>query len=402
MDYLDIIGKLSIEAASKMVLLVLDGLGGLPITPGGKTELETAHTPNLDLLSRKAICGMTQPIYQGITPGSGPAHLGLFGYDPIKYQVGRGVLAALGIDFPLRASDVAARINFATKNEAGLITDRRAGRIATEINQQLCARLATITIPGVELVVKTVKEHRAVVVFRGINLAGELNDSDPQQVGVAPKAVVASTPAGEEAATVINRFIAEANRLLADEPAANMVLLRGISPYQPFPPLTEICKFKAAAIANYPMYRGVAKLVGMEPIPGGDSLGDIFEALAKNFAEYDFFFLHVKKTDSYGEDGNFTQKVQVIEAVDKEIPRLLQLKPDVIAVTGDHSTPARLKAHSWHAVPLLLYSEYCRPDNVTQFSEEQCTNFGGLGNIYATELLPLMLANALRLNKFGA
>ena len=363
MDRLDLIKYLSITNDTKMVLLVLDGLGGLGLEPGGKTELETANTPNLDLLAESAALGITDPIMSGITPGSGPAHLGLFGYDPIKYGIGRGALAAAGIGFNMQEDDLAARINFATADDSGLITDRRAGRIATDESSQLCALLSKIEIRNVKIFVKPVKEHRAVVIFRGDGLSDKLSDSDPQKTGVRAKEVIASVDKAKTTAVLVNEFIHKAQSILADKHPANTVLLRGFAKTPSLPQMKDVYKLNAAAIASYPMYKGLARFVGMEILQTGPTIREEFETLKTSFNEYDFFFIHIKATDSSGEDGNFAKKVKVIEEVDKNLALITSLNPDVLVVTGDHSTPASLKSHSWHPVPLLLYSKYCRPDS---------------------------------------
>jgi 2,3-bisphosphoglycerate-independent phosphoglycerate mutase len=393
--------SLAIPARTKIILLVLDGVGGLPRERGGKTELETARIPHLDALAQESSCGLMDPISMGITPGSGPSHLALFGYDPQGYQVGRGVLAALGVGFELQASDVAARINFASVDEKGLVTDRRAGRISTEDNQRLCHLLGDIAIPDVKLFIKPVKEHRAMVVFRGENLAGALADTDPQQLGLPPKEVKALSPAARETAEIVKQFIGQAKERLADQHPANMILLRGFGRYEPLPSLKELYGLKSAAIALYPMYKGVARLVGMEVLGSSKTIAEQISVLEKNFARYDFFFLHIKQTDSSGEDGDFDKKVMVIEEVDSLLPCLRSLQPDVFVVTCDHSTPAVLRAHSWHAVPVMIYSQYCRSDATVVFSELECVK-GCLGRFAAKNLLALILANALRLTKYGA
>ena len=401
MDRFDLFRTLKRTEGGKMLLLVLDGLGGLPVEPGGKTELETAPTPNLDALARDGICGLHLPCGAGITPGSGPGHLGIFGYDPFTYNIGRGVLEALGIDFPLQHGDLAIRVNFCTLDDDGRVADRRAGRIATELNQQLCEQLRAITLEGVETFVETVKEHRAAVVLRGPDLHGGQNDSDPQVTGVPPLDIQSPTPEGERAAALCTEFAAKARRILKDERPANMVLLRGIGRFEPLPNFTDAFGPKAAAIATYPMYRGLARLVGMDILPTGETVESEIDTLRANLDAYDFFFLHVKKTDSYGEDGNFDSKVHVIEEVDALVPQLREQGLAVIAVTGDHSTPAKLQSHSWHPVPTLLWSDVCRPDDVAAFGERAC-NHGGLGVFPAIDLIPRMLANAGWLQKYGA
>ena len=397
----EILGGLAIRNNARIVLLVLDGLGGLPDEVTGKTELEAARTPHMDELARWGICGMADPVARGITPGSGPGHLALFGYDPLKYQIGRGALAALGVNFQLGRNDVAARINFATVDRRGIVTDRRAGRIPTERNQQLCDKLRKIEIPGVKLFVETVKEHRAVVIFRAEGLTDQLSDSDPQKVGVPPLDVKPLSDEAARSAEIANNFISQSREFLKDEKPANMVLLRGFAKCPEVPSMGEIYGLNPAAIATYPMYKGIARLVGMDLLASGNRIADEFDTLADNFTKYDFFYLHIKRTDSAGEDGNFAEKVRLIEEVDTYMPQLTELNPDVVVITGDHSTPCALKAHSWHPVPVLLFSKWCRPDRVEVFSESQCLA-GGLGRFPATEIMALALANALRLRKFGA
>jgi 2,3-bisphosphoglycerate-independent phosphoglycerate mutase len=401
MSDFDLIRDLALEEKSKIVMLVMDGLGGLPLKPGGKTELESARKPNLDQLAREGICGQSVPIATGITPGSGPAHLALFGYDPIQYEIGRGVLEAVGIGFDLGPHDLAARGNFCTIDENGLITDRRAGRIQTDKSSKLCEELQKIRLPGVETFVRPVKEHRFVVVFRNKELTDGIADTDPQQVGLAPLPAVAERPEAQATADVINSWLKQAREILAGHHPANMVTLRGVAKTPALPQMGDVFKLKCGAIATYPMYRGVAKLVGMELLSTGDTIASEFETLQNHFSAFDFFYVHIKKTDSYGEDGNFDAKVHIIEEVDEFIPSLMALSPDVIAVTGDHSSPALLKSHSWHPVPTLIWSAHTRTDAATSFSELECTR-GGLGHFHAKELMPLLMANALRLAKFGA
>jgi len=398
---LELMREISRSSPTKIVLLVIDGLGGLPNPQTGKTELETANTPNLDQLAAKGICGLTDPVGSGITPGSAPGHLALFGYNPLIFSIGRGVLEALGIDFDLQPGDIAARGNFCAVDEAGLVTDRRAGRISTEKCTELCQLLDGLVIEDTKLLVRPVKEHRFVAVFRGRDLSPDISDSDPQQVGVAPKAITPLKSEGTKMAGIANEFVSMAMKVLAEHHPANMVLLRGFSQRPHLPTMEEVYKLKPAAIASYPMYRGLAKLVGMEALPTGATIEDEFSTLKENYPDYDFFFLHIKGTDSAGEDGDFDRKVSIIEQVDSALAGLIRLEPDVIVVTSDHSTPALLKGHSWHPVSVLLYSRWCRPDRVNQFSESACLS-GGLGRFPAIHIMPLAMANALKLNKFGA
>jgi len=401
MDNLDLIKEISVASPTKIILLVIDGLGGLPHPKTGRTELETAKTPNLDRLAGKGICGLIDPVAPGITPGSTPGHLALFGYDPFKFNIGRGVVEAMGINFDLKPADIAARGNFCTVDETGIVTDRRAGRISTEKCAELCRLLDGLAIGGVKILVSPVREHRFIAVFRGEGLASEVSDSDPQQVGVAPEAVKAQNAKADKMADIANEFIAQAKKTLAKHRPANMVLLRGFSRRPSLPTMPEVYKLKPAAIAGYPMYRGLARLVGMQVLETGTTIKEEFATLKQNYNNYDFFFVHIKETDSAGEDGDFERKARVIEEIDKALPTLLDLEPDVIVVTGDHSTPALLKGHSWHPVPILLYSRWCRPDRVGEFSESACIS-GGLGRLPATEIMPLAMAHALKLTKFGA
>ncbi len=400
-DNLDLMKEIAISSPTKIVLLVIDGLGGLPSPKTGRTELGTANTPNLDRLANKGICGLIDPVSPGITPGSTPGHLALFGYDPLKFNIGRGVVEAMGIDFDLRPGDIATRGNFCTVDETGLVTDRRAGRISTEKCAELCHLLDGLVIDGVKLIICPVREHRFIAVFRGKGLAPDVSDSDPQQVGMVPKSVTALNIQAEMMANIANKFIAQAKIILDNHRPANMLLLRGFSHRPKLPTMPEVYKLKPAAIASYPMYRGLARLVGMEVLETATGIKEEFTTLKRNYSNYDFFFVHIKETDSAGEDGDFERKVRIIEEIDSALPTLLNLAPDVIVVTGDHSTPALLKGHSWHPVPILLYSRWCRPDRVEQFSESACI-LGGLGRLPATKIMPLAMANALKLNKFGA
>lgn len=390
-------------ASTKIVMLVMDGLGGLPMQAGGLTELETASTPNMDKLAAEGTLGQTLPIDYGITPGSGPAHMSLFGYDPVAYEVGRGVLEALGVGMYVHRGDVAVRGNFCTIDAGGKITDRRAGRIASEDAAPLIEKLKAIQLPGVTIDLKHVKEHRFALVLRGEGLLPDLEETDPQRTGVAPYDVVARTPEAQKTADLFNQWVAEAKKILSDQPKANCLTLRGFATDPRLAPFKDRYQLRAACVAVYPMYKGVSSLVGMDVIDfAGETPADEFAAVERIWNDYDFFFIHIKKTDSYGEDGNFDAKVHVIETVDEALPGLLKLNPDVLIITGDHSTPAKMKSHSWHPVPFLLYApETARPDDQTQFGERSCAR-GGFGTINALEAMPLALGHANRLTKFGA
>jgi len=401
MDF-KMLGELLTPAQTKIVMIVMDGIGGLPMEVGGKTELESAHKPNLDALAAQSALGLADPVAPGITPGSGPGHLGIFGYDPLQFEIGRGVLEALGIDFDLGPNDIAARGNFCSVDAAGNLTDRRAGRIATELNIELVRLLRTIKMPGVEIFVETVKDYRFVLVLRGDGLGDALSETDPQRLGVPALPVRAQDTNSEKSARLVNQFIEQARKLLADKRPANMILLRGFAKRPAWPNYEQAFGLRAAAIAVYPMYRGLGKLLGMKMIKvDGEAIADEFTTLEKNWNDFDFFYLHVKKTDSYGEDGNFAGKVHVIEELDAQLPRLLALKPDVVIVGGDHSTPALLRSHSWHPVPVLLYSKFVRADGIAEYGERACAR-GSLGRLPSKDLMPMALANAQRLNKFGA
>ena len=398
---LDLLKSLSLVSPTKIILLVIDGLGGLPRPETGKTELETAKTPNLDRLAASGVCGLSDPVGPGITPGSSPAHMALFGYDPVVSNIGRGVLEIVGIDFDLQPGDVVARGNFCTADKTGLVTDRRAGRIPSEKCVELCRLLDGLVIENVEILVRPVREHRFAVVFRGEGLSSEVSDSDPQQVGAPPKIVSALAIKAARTARIANQFVAQAEVILVGHFPANMILLRGFSQRPVWPTMGEIYKLTPAAVVSYPMYRGLARLVGMDVLSTGNGIEEEFRTLIQNYKKYDFFFLHIKGADAAGEDGDFDRKVAVIEQVDQAVTVLIRLQPDVIVVTGDHSTPALLHAHSWHSVPVLLSSHWCRPDGVKEFSELACID-GGLGRLPATNIMSLVMAHALKLKKFGA
>ena len=395
------ISKLAVKNEAKIVYLVIDGLGGLP-SKEGKTELEFASRPNLDNVARESVCGLSIPVSLGITPGSGPGHLSLFGYDPLKYEIGRGALSAAGIGFHQGKDDLVARINFATLDSAGQIIDRRAGRIPTSKAAQLCRLIEEhIDLKDLKVFIRPVKEHRGVVIFRGKGLSDKLADSDPQVIGVPPLAVKAKEKKAQATAKRVNLFLSKVKDILKDEKPANMILMRGFAKPPHLPQMGALYKLTPAAVAVYPMYEGIARLLGMEILKTGETIAEQFETLQSNFAKFDFFFVHIKKTDSAGEDGDFKRKIRVIEELDKYIPKLMQLNPDVLVVASDHSTPADLKMHSWHPSPVLLRSRWCRRDEVKIFTEEACLH-GGLGLFSALDIMPLALANARKLKKLGA
>jgi 2,3-bisphosphoglycerate-independent phosphoglycerate mutase len=402
----DLLRTLAQPAQTKIVLLVMDGLGGLPRAEDDRTELEAAHTPHMDRLAREGCLGQHYPVGIGITSGSGPGHLGLFGYDPLKYEIGRGVLEAVGIGFHVTPRDVCARGNFCTLDDQGRIIDRRAGRISTEECARLVHKLNNAHIKldaDVEVFVEPVQDYRFVVVMRGDGLAGQIEDTDPQRVGAQLLPARARDAASERTAALFNRWIAQALEVIRDEHPANGLTLRGFAKEPGLPKFQDVYGLRAAAIAVYPMYRGVAALVGMARIDHqARTVQEQFEVAARIWPDYDFFFIHVKYTDSRGEDGNFAAKQAVIEEVDAALPALLALKPDVLIITGDHSTPSQLRSHSWHPVPLLLWAPAtARRDGSTHFGERACAR-GGLGTFHARDIMPLALAHAQRLQKFGA
>ncbi len=399
---MELLKSLAQKGTSKMVLLVMDGLGGLP-SENGQTELERAYTPNIDEIAAQSECGLLEMVDLGITPGSGPGHLGLFGYDPLEFQIGRGILEALGVGAEVKSGEVCARGNFATWTAEGVIADRRAGRISSEKNRQIIDRLRNeiSEIDGVRVRFYPGEEHRFVVVLSGEGLSEAVTDADPQKEGLPMKWASPSGPGGEKTAEAVNALVRRVRQVLSDEPAANGCLLRGFSGAPVIPCLSELYKINPAAIATYPMYRGLARLVGMEVLDAGRTMEDLFSTLEAHWDAHDFFFVHVKYTDSRGEDGDFKAKREVIEKVDRLIPRLTDLHPDVLVITGDHSTPSQMKGHSWHPVPFLLQSAWCRPDEVLAFGERMVAR-GIHGRIPASSLMGLMLAHGLRLAKFGA
>jgi len=401
MDIQELTRQCHIRNDSKIVLFVADGLGGHPREPGGQTELEASRTPNLDRLARENVCGLLHPVAPGIAPGSGPGHLSLFGYDPVKHLIGRGALEATGIGFELQPGDVAVRCNFCTLNDQGLIVDRRAGRIATEQSGPLAESLNAIRIEGAEIFVQPVKEHRFVVVFRGQGLGAKIGDTDPQVTGQPPSPAVGQDAASQTTADIANEFVTQARQLLRDQPAANGLTMRGFAGRPDLPSYEQVYGLKAAAIAVYPMYKGLAQLAGMQIVGQPANLNEQLELLRSHWDDFDFFFLHFKYTDSTGEDGDFEGRIQQIETMDAAIGPIEALGPSVLIVTGDHSTPAYLGAHSWHPVPTLLVSDCCRPDTCQTFGETEAIR-GGLGQFQGKYLMSLALANARRLSKFGA
>lgn len=387
---------------TKIAMIILDGLGGLPEVKGGKTELESAKTPNMDALAEDSILGLSIPVRMGVTSGSGPGHLGLFGYDPVEYQIGRGAMEALGVDFDLNPNDVAARGNFCTVDDNGLITDRRAGRLPNCESEKLISLINEICIEDVTFEVRVVKEHRFALVMHGNGLGSNVTETDPLKTNALPLEARALDSDSEKTATLVNKFLAIVSEKLKDLSPANMITLRGFAQLPKIPSFQERYGLNAAAIAVNGMYKGVSRMVGMTVLPvNGETPADEFSTLEKFWGDHDFFYLHIKKTDTAGEDGDFWRKVRAIEEVDALIPRLTALNPDVIIVGGDHSSPAVLKFHSWHPVPLMIYGKHVRADCISEFGERACTR-GSLGVIPAKEIMPLALANAGRFAKYGA
>ena len=385
---------------SKIVMLVVDGLGGVPHPDTGKSELETAKLPNLDGLARRSACGLTDPVGPGITPGSGPGHMALFGYDPVKYLMGRGVLEALGAGVELADGDVAARGNLCTVDDRGRLVDRRAGRIASEDSAPLVELLNGIDVPGISLSVHPVRDYRFALVLKGDGLGVSISETDPQETGVPPPIARALSKDSETTASAVNAFVAAAQKVLGKRSTANMVLLRGFSRLPHVPDFGATYRLNPAAVAAYPMYRGVAKLVGMKVLSTGQSFDEEIDALERHYGEHDFFFLHYKPADAAGEDGDFDAKVARLEQLDAKIPRLLDLGADALVVAGDHSTPAVMGSHSWHPVPLMVHTPLTRGEGVSELSERACGT-GMLGRIPATSVMMLALAHAGKLAKFG-
>ncbi len=399
--------ELTLKTGAKLVLLVMDGLGDLATKEQGfLTPLEVASTPNMDALAKVSAQGRMIPVAPGITPGSGPGHLALFGYDPIEYQVGRGVIEALGLGVELKPGDVCARANFASLDAKGIVTDRRAGRIPTETCEKLCAMLSAKVkkLGDTEVIIKPGKEHRFVVVFRGPGLEGPLTDADPNREGFKIPEVKPRDPDNakqQKMAGLIAEFYKTARPIIAKEKPANGFLMRGIA-HQPHIPLFEDrYQLKPAALAVYPMYKGLSQLVGMKKIEGPATIAEQFERYLKEYDKFDFFFIHFKYTDKAGEDGNFAAKKKAIEDFDAALPILLKKKPDVLAITGDHSTPCAVKGHSWHPQPVLLHSALSGSDKLERFTETGA-NIGSLGVFEAKYLMRLMQANAKMFDKFGA
>ena len=401
MNHFSTLKPLLLQTDSRIIVLVLDGLGGLPREHGGQTELEAARTPNMDALAAGGMLGLSVPIAPGVTPGSGPAHLSLFGYDPLEFTLGRGPLEAMGIGFDLSEKDVAARGNFCTVDAHGNVSDRRAGRIKDEEGKRLCGILSQIRLPGVEVFVRPVKEHRWALILRGEGLSGDLSETDPGLLGRPPAQAEAHIPAAQHTAELVNEFVAQAGSMLAHEHPANMVLLRGFAKHPGFPTFDQVSGLKAGAVAVYPMYRGLASLLGMQLLDTGPSIAEEFQTVANHWSDFNFFYIHIKKTDSMGEDGNFDGKVHVIEEADAALPILTALKPDVLVITGDHSTPAAFQSHSWHPVPTLLTSRWCRRESGTKFGESSCRT-GAWGVFHATSIMPEALGHAGKLARFGA
>jgi len=393
------------QTKSRILLIVMDGIGDIPVPEkNNQTPLEVARTPIMDNIAKESAMGRLTPVLPGITPGSGPAHLALFGYDPVTELVGRGVLEALGLGMSVKPGDVAIRANFCTMDESGIVTDRRAGRIPTELNVRLCEilRSKVKTIDGVKVEIAPGMSHRFAVVLKGKGLGSNINDTDPQHEGMKPLKAEGKDPESKKTAKIINKLMAIFRDLIKNEKPANGVLFRGISSPPGLKPFPEKYRMRSCAIATYPMYKGLSQLVGMDVLKvKGMNLEDEINTLKDNYNNYEFFYLHIKETDVAGEDGNFEMKVRAIEKFDSLLPEIMNLKPDVLAITGDHSTPVVFKKHSWHPVPLLIYSKNCFRDGFQRFTERNCIN-GSIGTMPMQHLMSLLLAHASKLEKFGA
>jgi 2,3-bisphosphoglycerate-independent phosphoglycerate mutase len=404
MDYEKILPEIIQKNDKKILLLVIDGLGGLPNPATGKTELETANIPNLNYFAKNGSCGLLTPVLPGITPGSGPGHIALFGYDPVEIQIGRGILECLGIGLEVKKGEIAIRGNFATIDERKIVIDRRAGRIPTEENEKIVNLISENVkeIKGVKIKIKTVKEHRCAIILSGENLSCDITENDPGKEGLPLKNIEPLSEKGKFTSEVLNEFEERVISLLKNlNSKAKCLLLRGFSTYPDIQTFQERYKLKACCIATYPMYKGISKLVGMEVINCGEKIEDEIEVLKNFYNDYDFFFLHIKKTDSFGEDGNFEGKVKILEEIDRKIEAIKNMNFEAMAITGDHSTPSILKSHSWHPVPVVVISPNTLPDNVERFTERECSK-GILGNIYSKNLMYILLACSLKLSKFGA
>jgi 2,3-bisphosphoglycerate-independent phosphoglycerate mutase len=392
---------LATPADSRILLVVLDGLGGMADGEHG-TELEDADTPNLDRLAAEGVTGLLEPVGPGITPGSGPGHLALFGYDPLEHLLGRGALSAAGLDVELRPGDVAARGNLCTIDGDGTVSDRRAGRPPDEDARRVVALLSErVRVEGVDLEFHHERGHRFLLVLRGSGLDPRVGDTDPQHTGVPPLPPEALDAAAEPTARLAAAVVAGAASALRDEPVANGILLRGFDSLRALPSFADRTSMRAAAVAVYPMYRGIARILGFDVLGPPADLAEELTLLEKHWDEADFFFLHHKDADAAGEDGDRAAKIRAIERLDAVVPDLVALGPDVIAVTGDHATPAQMAAHSWHPVPVLVRGPICGRDDVDRFGERWCRS-GGLGRRPSRELLPILMANAGRLAKYGA
>jgi 2,3-bisphosphoglycerate-independent phosphoglycerate mutase len=397
----EIVPRLVTDGTTKIVLVLIDGLGGVRTDERG-SELHAAGTPNMDRLAREGSSGLHTVIAPGVTSGSGAGHLAVFGYDPLVYELGRGALSAAGVGFPLKPGDVAARVNFCTLDAYGNIADRRAGRIPTDENSRLCVKiLAGLRPPeGVEVFLETERDHRALLVLRGEGLSPHLLDTDPQVTGLPPKPPTATGPEALQTAADLSDILAQVAVALEGE-KANFLLLRGFDTLRELPLFPARYRLRAQGVAIYPMYTGIARILGMDVTTVVGGVPEELEALRAAWADHDFFYFHHKKADSAGEDGDFDRKVAAIEEIDAVIPDIVALNPDVVCVTGDHATPSQLRSHSWHPVPFVLWGPRVGVDGARVFDEEAALA-GAYGSILGKELMGLMLAGAGHLIKYGA
>jgi 2,3-bisphosphoglycerate-independent phosphoglycerate mutase len=402
---------------NKAMLIVMDGLGDRPIKElGWLTPLEAARTPNLDALAARGVSGLMNAIGFGLRPGSDTSHLAILGYDIEKYYTGRGTIEVAGLGMELKAGDVALRGNLGTVNDKLLVVDRRAGRITD--TGPFVAELDGLTYQGVTLLARPGTGHRAGIILRGPGLSSRISDNDPHEVGVKVHEVHPLDDSKEAAFTakVLNHFLAEAHRILAanplnqerikqGKPPANYLLGRGAGYYKQIVKFEERYGLHACTIAGGGLYKGIGAFTGMDVIqvagatglPNTDIAAKFRAGLAALKGAYDFAFVHVKATDTFGEDGDFTGKMNFINRIDEAAALLLDA-PHLLAVTADHSTPCALKRHSGDPVPLMMVGDgLVRTDEVATYGERSCAR-GGMGRLTGLQVMPEII-NLLGMSK---